>query len=73
MTLQPSMVEDILTVLPFGGRFQRVADIAKSVAPLREIEVRATLNALVKSEILDLTPGGGGWPALYGRRPLRRI
>jgi hypothetical protein len=64
--------EDILAVLPFGSDYLSVDAITAAVAPRRGREVRATLNALAKSHVLDLNRGGGGWVALYGRKPITR-
>jgi hypothetical protein len=70
--LDEALTEDIKAVLRSGGRALSVTDVAWQVAPLRVPEVRAALNALFKEGVLDLNRGGGGWPALYGRRPIAR-
>jgi hypothetical protein len=72
VSLDEALKNDISTVLPFGGGFRSVDAITAMVAPLRGREVRAALNAMAKSAVLDLVPGGGGKVALYGRQSIRR-
>jgi len=72
MSLDEALEQDILAMLPFGGRFLSVKDVTKSVAPLREAMVRKTLNSLVKRRVLDLNRGAWSWPSLYGRRAIMR-
>jgi hypothetical protein len=69
MTLEDALDKDILAVLPPGGRFLSVGELAKRIAPLRERDVRDRLNTLFKKGYLNSIHGGGGWPSVYGRRP----
>jgi hypothetical protein len=72
MDLSHALVDDILTVLPFGGPYRPAYDITQLVAPLREKEVRATIRGLVKRRILEMNRGGNGRPAYYGRKHFPR-
>jgi hypothetical protein len=72
MELARALADDILAVLPFGGPYLSVYDIINRVSPPREKEVRAVIRELVKKGHLDMSRGGNGRPAYYGRKPLTR-
>ena len=72
MTFERALEEDILSILPYGGKLMSGTEIANRVAPQREREVRAMLYALAKRRVLTLLRGGGGWPWLYGRPAVER-
>lgn len=73
MELQDALAEDILAVIPPSGVFKPAYRIVNEVSPLRDRDVRAAIKLLVQRGWLDVNRGGGGWPAYYRRRPLRRI
>ncbi len=62
-----NIADDIRAVLLRGGSFMPALDIQSRVAPLHGKEVRAAIRSLVKLGELQVLPGGGGWPAYYGR------
>ena len=70
MDLSRALADDILSVLPFGGRYKPAHVIAKLVAPQREKEVRLVIRDLAKRRHLDVNRGGNGWPAYWLLSPV---